>query len=1065
MVSIFIKNQLKGVLVIAALISMGSIKAQLGLTWSEMGPNDAGGRCRSVLVDRNDVSGRTMYAAGVSGGIFKSDSAGSKWYPINNQAASLIVSCMTQDNSGNILFGTGEGFSGHDGMGSSGFLGSGIYQLNVSTSAITQIQNAAQFGDINEIAVDAIGNIYVASTLGFFYSNNGGTTFIEESNSISDNGVATDVKVAKNGDIYYSVYVGTASKVYRAASGSTTYVDKTPTSITNRDRIEIATSPVDANYVYLSISKSNGGLSAVLISDDQAANWTIISLGTSQFDPFIGSGLYANTIVADPVYKDHFYIGSYYLYKWEHITNAPIGQGNWSQIGYPFNVPFAIYIPPFIHCIAFNSGNNSMYIASDGGIYKSVSNNSGFLAYNKGLNISQFYSVAYPIYPRYNMNSNAVVPYAGVLGGTNGNGLTYLPGNLQNGPMSSNSIARQGGVAFQSDFSKLVPTAAFYSGAYGTVYRTQDVNTSPFGDFYNITYKVASVGSPGTNLFANYNTPMRLWENSTSGDTAIYFLNYRDVNYNNNANNKFTFGTLNERKQSATKYDSIIVKSISTKAVPVPTQSIIIIPVYTGTAVTGVNVSGDANISSASNNTVFVNSNLLDSVRYTFTAAPMDSSIITVKFRFRIDAGSTITLKNTDISGGFYDAVTTTSTTIYSNPSATYMPIIKVPLAKSARLAVGIGTKAAFNPSVWVVKRPLNFSINPFWIKIAGKFSRRDGPGGIPSDTLCPVKGNKVTKLEWSPDGQNIYFSTFVDTLSTTSPFYYLYRVSHLNIVGDSASSDFGGIFASDLDSASTYRRKPSQRTTPIGLFPYPITSISVSGDNKKIIVTTGSYYNTLSTVYYSNGDVRLLPKNDMDLSNFSAKQGNLGSEPVYSSLIEMNDDKRVLVGTESGIYSTSDITVASPAWSKESGGNFPNVPVFQIRQQTYPSYKCYNSGIIYAATHGRGIWSTDKYLTNYAIGINENGETLGNTNTVLLFPNPATEKTNIRLQASDNTSYFIKVYDISGRILSIINTQKLMAGESNFEINTSSFNSGVYFVSVEGSNNFKATTKLVITK
>jgi hypothetical protein len=41
------------------------------LTWTERGPNNIGGRSRAILIDKRDPTGNTVFAASVSGGIFK----------------------------------------------------------------------------------------------------------------------------------------------------------------------------------------------------------------------------------------------------------------------------------------------------------------------------------------------------------------------------------------------------------------------------------------------------------------------------------------------------------------------------------------------------------------------------------------------------------------------------------------------------------------------------------------------------------------------------------------------------------------------------------------------------------------------------------------------------------------------------------------------------------------------------------------------------------------------------------------------------------------------------------
>jgi len=1196
MISKFTK-QLKGAAIIGALFIGSNAFAQLGLTWAEMGPNDIAGRCRSIIVDNTDATGNKLFAAGVSGGVFKTSNGGATWSPVNDQAQSLVVSCMGQDAAGNVFFGTGETFGrGGDatgasgvlgGAGLSGFIGTGLYKINANTSTVVLVKDSLLFGNINEIAVASTNTIYVAAQKGFFISTDGGANFTEETASASGTLAAMDVKVAKNGDVYYSAGAKdfSLSAVYYAASGSSSFTAITPTVITNRGRIEISPSPVDPNYVYLSIAKmktattpTTGGLSAVLVSDTKGSTWSIISLGSAQFDPFLsgttGFGDYSNTIVADPTNAKACYVGGEVYYSWLQIPSNPLGQGNWTQIGTSVPIPFAIYIHSKIHDVKFNAGNNSMYIATDAGIYKSVSNNTGFLPYNNGLNISQFNSVTFPNFPRVNQGTptNVAIPYAGVAGGSVGNSLTYLPGNYLTGLQTSNSAGSTD--AFQSDFSKILPKSLFYAGANGSVLRTSDIDLTPASTFYDNSYRGGSTGGPGSINFANENTPMRLWENYNNGDFAIFFnentstqlanflpakagytvsntraqasSRYDSIFVTTTSNEKVaatvvtstvastnsvstTFTINNTRLSNICKYDSIIIKTTSAKLVgPFPanqtitfkvaysgsvatgylvtgnanntpatnnmifnysgltdsirftfntvpdscnfsirfkykySQSITILPIYTGTTITSYNVLGEANTTSTTNNMVYLNANQIDSIRYTF-ATPVDSSIIRTAVKYKYEIGDVITLTNTDISGNFFSSSVTLTTQLVA--SVAPRPTVLVPLQKSARLAVGLKSKVVNeNPSVFVVKRPLKYSINPDWVKITGKNARIDGPGGVASTVaLASVSSgtNEVTRLEWSPSGKYIYYS-----VKSNNSTYYLFRISHLEFIGDSASEDYSGTLSSDIDSVGgTQRRSVLQRTTPIARFSNPITGIAINNTDTMVMVTTGGYNNTIGTVYYSNSSAAKMSLNITDASNFSIKNGtSLPITPAYTGIFEMSDNKRALIGTEEGVYSTLDITQASPTWVKEGGGNFPNVPVFQLRQQTFPSHLCYNSGVIYAATHGRGIWSTDKFFTPYAISVEEQEAKNLTDSNIKVFPNPAGDATNLWFKASGDASYKVTVYDINGRIMMQEATGKLMEGEQRLTLNTTQLTSGMYFITVSGTNNFSANSKLVIT-
>lgn len=1188
MISKFIKNQLKNALLLGALFLGGNVSAQLGLTWSEMGPNDISGRTRSILIDRQDLTNKTIYAAGVSGGIFKSTNSGLSWAPLNDQTASLIVSCMSQAADGTIFFGTGETFGrGGDGAGASGFIGTGLYKMTPTSGAVTLVQDSALFGNVNEIAINQTGTIYVAANKGFFFSTDGGATFTQVTESGSLPGM--DVKINTLGDVFFSAGSkdSKTSKVFFKASSSSTYTDITPTNITDRGRIEIAVAPTDPNFVYLSIAKqktvttTSGNMGGILVSDNKGASWVTITPPTSQVDPMVfgttGYGDYANTIVVDPYNKNVIYLGSQAFYEWDQIIGNPLGQGNWIEIAFTTApIPSPSYVHSKIHDFKFDLVNNTGYIATDAGIYKSVSNNSGFLPVNNGLNISQFNSVTFPIYPRNNPGTptNVVVPYAGVAGGSIGNSLTYLPGNL-NTTQNSNSFGSSD--AFQSDFSKLSPKSVFYAGAYGTIFRTSDITLSPFSTFYDIQYRLkGGAGTPGGTGFANENTPMRLWENYKTLDSAIFMNEINSLVFQNTINSKSTFTIGNTRPQASAKYDtvavtttslkklgqsliatqvftntnvsattftvpntrakatakydSIIVKMTSFKLLSPPaaqsfsmtmvytgsvvtgyrivgagantvtatnnmvfpnsnlndsirftfntapndssvisvrirykySQNLKLVPTYSGSSITAVNVIGEGNTSSVSNNTVFINSNKVDSVRFSFANNPGDSCNIFVTTKLRYDIGDVIELENTDISGQPFTTSVTLTSPLNSTANATVMPIVKLPLKRSARLAVGTSASGSTeSPNVFIVKRPLNFGTNPDWFKISGKNSRMDGPGGVPSTTISPVIGTTITRLEWANNGNYIYFST-----KQNDTTYYVYRISHLEVLGDSSSTDYSGTFTSDIDSGATYSRKALTRTTALGKFKYPVTGIAISNDDKSLLITCGSYKNKSATVYTSNSDITTMNMNNTDASNFTVKNGTgLPAIPVYTGLFEVSDNKVALIGTENGIYSTSDVTVASPTWVKENGGNFPNVPVYQLRQQTFPSYQCYNHGVIYAATHGRGIWSTDKYAVPYAIGIEENEVKLSANENMKLYPNPAADATNVLFTAQGDASYNVTVYDISGRILIQEKTSKLMGGENTLTLNTSDLTSGVYFVTINGTNNFNGTSKLVITK
>lgn len=86
--------------------------------WVERGPNNVGGRVRAVMFDPNDPTFKTVFAGGVSGGLWKNTditSSSSVWARVNIPE-NLAVSTITVDPNNSSIFyvGTGESYVGGD---------------------------------------------------------------------------------------------------------------------------------------------------------------------------------------------------------------------------------------------------------------------------------------------------------------------------------------------------------------------------------------------------------------------------------------------------------------------------------------------------------------------------------------------------------------------------------------------------------------------------------------------------------------------------------------------------------------------------------------------------------------------------------------------------------------------------------------------------------------------------------------------------------------------------------------------------------------------------------------
>jgi hypothetical protein len=245
------------------------------------------------------------------------------------------------------------------------------------------------------------------------------------------------------------------------------------------------------------------------------------------------------------------------------------------------------------------------------------------------------------------------------------------------------------------------------------------------------------------------------------------------------------------------------------------------------------------------------------------------------------------------------------------------------------------------------------------------------------------------------------------------------------------------------------------------------ITSVSVDPVNPNhVIVTLGNYGND-HYVYRSTNATAANPV-------FTSVQGSsLPAMPVYSSLIEMNDPNVVILGTERGIFTTNNINNANPTWTQESG-DMGDVAVFQIRQQlinkpaitvpidsvnfeTFPGVD--NYGKIYAATYGKGIYHTTRF-----VGIGElpvYPDKIAQSR-LHIYPNPASEVLFIDYNAAKAAQVEVSVIDLSGRIVKQQNFGLLNAGKQTLRFDLGQMKQGVYLIQLSNGETM-LSNKLVI--
>ncbi len=320
--------------------------------WTQLGPDDAGGRTLALLIDPHDAN--LMYAAAVSGGIFKSVNAGRSWFPTGDAMANLDVSSLAFDPSDTrvIYAGTGEGYFREDIRGTAVIIrGNGIFVSRDSGSTWAALPSTAgdDFDFVNSLAVSPHDSqrIYAATRNGVWRSADGGASW---SSVLSTTAKGGCLDLALRGDtdgdfLFASCGTLEQATVYRNKHAESAEAWESVLTDPNMGRTSLAIAPSNPNIIYaLAASNAAGnydqGLLAVFRSDQggDAGSWSA-TIRTGSAPDYVSTllltnplaalsprchagagsmtslGWHANVIAVDPTNPDYLWAGGVDLFR------------------------------------------------------------------------------------------------------------------------------------------------------------------------------------------------------------------------------------------------------------------------------------------------------------------------------------------------------------------------------------------------------------------------------------------------------------------------------------------------------------------------------------------------------------------------------------------------------------------------------------------------------------------------------------------------------------------------------------------------------------------------------
>ncbi len=360
-----------------------------GGNWTSMGPSTAAGGYSGIgrlnCVRVHPLDPNTILVGSAGGGLWVSSDNGASWSTTTDKLPSIGVTDVLIDpaNPNLIYIATGDGDGGD--TYSIGVMKSSDAGATWNTTGL--IWATSQTRRLSRLLMHPTNSsILFAAGNGIHRTTDAGTTWTQVNGSTFRD---LEFKPGNPNVLYAS---GNNSQVYRSTNGGDTWSQINTGMSGSGGRTSLGVSPANPEYLYALVANpSNNGFLGFYRTTNGGDSWTIRAnspnlLGWEMDGSDAGGqGWYDLAIAVSQTDANEVYIGG--VNNWKSTD----GGASWNIISMWYGTGVVAEVHADQHDLWFEPGTNTLYVANDGGVYRSADGGSGWEWLGAGLTITQFY--------------------------------------------------------------------------------------------------------------------------------------------------------------------------------------------------------------------------------------------------------------------------------------------------------------------------------------------------------------------------------------------------------------------------------------------------------------------------------------------------------------------------------------------------------------------------------------------------------------------------------------------------------------------------------------------------